>query len=280
MRLLVKLKAVADAAYNPFHKHNLRGRIWQCFGDDWSNEHGSEKGIGLSFSNIYPVKDIEKGDIQHVLIASPRDEVLNEIAGDLVLNQEFNIGNMMFTVEDVNIVVPDVGEPGTRGVLETETGVFCAFTKDVAEKHGLPTDKITEGDEETQLYWRQEHGMEPLQDVIRHSLHHSQEWFGDGTYTSPLGSEYPLFTSFEPIKDPVTYPVKFTPSTGVTQTLIVSKWKLAYHVKDQAHRHHLNLALDTGLGQRREHGFGFVNLVEESVEPPTATTVEARRGEQ
>jgi len=30
-----------------------------------------------------------------------------------------------------------------------------------------------------------------------------------------------------------------------------------YRVRDDTHRYHLNLALDAGIGQRREHGFGF-----------------------
>jgi len=59
-------------------------------------------------------------------------------------------------------------------------------------------------------------------------------------------------------------------ATAVNRTIILSKWRLRYRVRDDTHRYHLNLALDAGIGQRREHGFGFLNLRDKT--PPRADT--------
>jgi CRISPR-associated endoribonuclease Cas6 len=152
--------------------------------------------------------------------------------------------------------------------MDTGTGVFCAFSRQLAEEYDLDTSKIDAGDSETKLFWRPEHGLGVLQDTIRRSLQQTHEHYGDDYYDGPMDVDAPLFESIEPIKDEVTYPIRFQPATAVDRTVILSKWRLGYRVRDETHRYHLNLALDAGIGQRREHGFGFLNLREQT--PPRA----------
>jgi CRISPR-associated endoribonuclease Cas6 len=45
---------------------------------------------------------------------------------------------------------------------------------------------------------------------------------------------------------------------------VLSKWRFDYTVRDDHHRRHLNLALDTGIGERNSLGFGFVNITEKT----------------
>jgi CRISPR-associated endoribonuclease Cas6 len=68
-----------------------------------------------------------------------------------------------------------------------------------------------------------------------------------------------LFDGYELVK---TYALPTTVTTGVEIQLVVSKWRFDYRVRDDTHRRHLNLALDTGLGGRNGLGFGFSNIVE------------------
>jgi CRISPR-associated endoribonuclease Cas6 len=55
-------------------------------------------------------------------------------------------------------------------------------------------------------------------------------------------------------------------------TYVLSKWRFGYEVRDDDHRRHLNLALDTGIGGRNALGFGFLNIDEESVVPAGQAT--------
>jgi len=47
-------------------------------------------------------------------------------------------------------------------------------------------------------------------------------------------------------------------------TYVLSKWRFGYTVQDEHHRRHLNLALDTGLGERNSLGLGFINITDKT----------------
>jgi CRISPR-associated endoribonuclease Cas6 len=268
MRIELALDALADAAYDTSSHHKIRGRIWRAFEDkeEYAEVHESDYGLGFVFSNVFPWGDIEEGDRRYIRIASPRRDLLNELTAHFDSDCSFDVGQMRFEVADIGAHVPQVGEPGSTGRIDTGTGVFCALSRELAEEHGLDTSKIEAGESETNMYWQPEHGMEPLQATIRRSLQRSHERFGDDYYDGPAEIDEPLFTQIEPIKDDITYAIRFQPATAVNQTVILSKWRLGYRVRDETHRYHLNLALDAGIGQRREHGFGFLNLREQN--PP------------
>ena len=270
MRIELALDAITDAAYDTSAHHKLRGRIWRGLEDyeKYSRVHETNHGVGFSFSNIFPWGCIDEGDRRYLRIASPRQEVLDDLVRHFKKNPEFDVGQMRFEVADIDGHMPQVGEPGATGRIDTGTGVYCAFSRHLAEEHGLDTMKMDAGDSETKLFWRAEHGLESLQATIRRSLQRTHELYGDDYYDGPAEVDDPLFTKFEPIKDDVTYAVRFQPATAVERTTILSKWNLGYRVRDETHRYHLNLALDAGIGQRREHGFGFLNLREQT--PPRA----------
>jgi CRISPR-associated endoribonuclease Cas6 len=272
MRIELALDAIADAAYDTSCHHKIRGRIWRAFENKERHleVHRSNRGLGFVFSNVFPWGDIEEGDRRHIRIASPRKDLLNELTSHFDSNRSFDVGQMRFKVADITGHVPQIGEPGSTGRLDTGTGVFCALSRRLAEQHGLDTSEIEAGESETKMYWQPEHGMEPLQATIRRSLQRTHELYGDDHYDGPTEVDEPLFTRIEPIKDGITYAIPFQPTTDVTQTVILSKWRLGYRVRDETHRYHLNLALDAGIGQRREHGFGFLNLREQN--PPRAET--------
>ena len=262
MRLELALDAIADATYDTSYHHKLRGRIWRALEDEerYANTHSTDHGVGFSFSNIFPWREIDEGDRRYLRISSPRREVLDDLVHHFGRDRAFDIGQMRFEVAEISGHAPDVGEAGSTGRIDTATGVFCALSRRLAEEHGLNTSKIDAGDSETKLFWRPEHGMEALQETINRSLQQTHEQFGDDYYDGPMEVDEQLFEQIEPIKDDVTYSIKFQPSTAVDRTVILSKWRLGYRVRDETHRYHLNLALDAGIGQRREHGFGFVNL--------------------
>lgn len=256
MRLLIELKATADSAYRNDYHHKLRGRIWRALDDTrFESEHGDGEPMGLAFSNIFPWDDIEEGDSRSLLVASPREELLAEIARDLQDDPEFNVGDMAFEVEDVSSLEVDVGEPGTRGVLETATGVFVRLTDEHRQRYGI------ENEHDAPTYWRPEHTIEPFRDAIQGNLQYKHDRFAYDYQPGPAEVDGDLFEGYDLVK---TYALPVTVTTGTRIEAVVSKWRLDYRVRDDDHRRHLNLALSTGIGGRNALGFGFVNVVEKT----------------
>lgn len=272
MRIELALDATADAAYDTSAQHKIRGRIWRAFEnkDKYAKYHDTDHGIGFAFSNVFPWGEVEEDDRRYIRIASPRRDVLDDLIAHFGRNREFEVGQMRFEVADITGHAPQVGEAGSTGRIDTGTGVFCSLSREMAEEYGLDTSKIEAGESETKLFWRPKHGMKPLEATIERSLQQTHELYGDEYYDGPTEVDEPLFSEIEPIKDEVTYSIRFQPATAVDRTVILSKWRLGFRVRDETHRYHLNLALDSGIGQRREHGFGFLNLREQN--PPRAST--------
>lgn len=256
MRLLVDLTSRVDTDYATDYHHKLRGRIWRALQDtDYEHEHNDGDPMGLSYSNIFPWGPLSNGDNRQLLIASPREGLLTEIARDLQINRDFHIGKMEFRVSGMTSLDVDVGEPGTRGTIESATGVFVRLYDHHREKYDIETAYATD----TPTYWRPEHTVEPFRDAITDNLQQKHERFAPDYISGPLDVEEDLFEGYDLIK---TYAIPVTVTKAVNIDVVVSKWRLNYRVRNDAHRKHLNLALDTGLGGRNALGFGFVNIVD------------------
>jgi len=77
----------------------------------------------------------------------------------------------------------------------------------------------------------------------------------------PSERDTELFDSYELIK---TFSIPVTVTEGTQMTYVLSKWRFGYTVQDDHHRRHLNLALDTGLGERNSLGLGFINITDKT----------------
>lgn len=252
---MIDLRARADAAYQTSYHDKLRGRLWRALQETrFEKEHGDGEPLGISFSNVFPWGDISEDDERTLLVASPREELLAAIAEDLQSDREFNVGEMPFDVVGLSPVEVDVGEPGTRGVIETATGVVVRLYERHRDEYGIDGEY---GDSPT--YWQPEFGIEPLRDAIGDNLQRKHDRFAPSYVPGPREVDGNLFDGYELLK---TYALPTTVTEGVELNLIVSKWRFDYRVRDDSHRKQLNLALDTGIGGRNGLGFGFVNVVE------------------
>lgn len=255
MRLMVDLRALADATYQTSYHHKLRGRLWRALeGTEFEDEHGDGEPMGLAYSNIFPWGEIAEGDKRTLLVASPREELLAAIAENLQADPEFNVGEMAFEVDGLSSLDVDVGEPGTRGVIETATGVVVRLYDRHRDEYGIDGEH---GDSPT--YWQPEHTIEPFRDAVTENLQQKHDRFAPEYRSGPLAVDSDLFEGYELLK---TYALPTTVTEGVELDLVLSKWRLEYRVRDDPHRKQLNLALDTGIGGRNALGFGFVNVVE------------------
>lgn len=258
MRLLIRLQARADTAYNEAYHHKLRGRIWRCLqGTEFEELHDADHPVGLCFSNVFPPGRIEEGDQRTVLIAASNRDLLRAIAGGLIDDREFNVGEMPFRVEEVTGITPDVGEPGTRGVLESGTGLLVRIPPWQFEEYDI--DPPSEEPE----FWKPKHTLEPLRTQLEDNLDQKHDRFCPDDLPGPSDVDGPLFEDLELIK---TFAVPVTVTQGVERTFVLSKFRFGYRVRDDHHRRHLNLALDTGLGERNALGLGFVNVTDKQLD--------------
>lgn len=261
MRLLVTLQAGQDAAYNPEYHHKLRGRIGRPLKDTvYASGHGDSTTLPTqTMSNIFSVKSeenpwqngIEEDREYKLVIASYNEDVLTEIADDLTRNPDFNVGDMEFTVTDLTPIDMDVGEPGTEGVLTTDTGVLVRIHDNEYDTYGINPD----GNPPYRC-WEPEYTLEPFIDKIERNLAWKHDQVEPDYLPGPEEFDYQLFDEYDLIK---TYGLDLEVTTGTVTSYIVSKWNLSYEVRDNHHRRHLNLALNTGIGERNGLGLGFVN---------------------
>jgi len=256
MRLLVRLRARMDAAYDNAYHDNLRGRLWRALeGTKYEAFHDQDRPIGFTFSNPFPPGEMKEGDERTLLIAAPQEELLAAVARDLTTDRELNVGEMPYRVDEVISLSPDVGEPGTSGTIESGTGVLVRIPPWRAEEYGI------EKHGEQAIHWRPEHGMEPFVTQLENNLDRKHELFAPDYQKGPSETDHELFDSYELMK---TFAVPLTVSQGQEMTYVLSKWRFGYDVRDDDHRRHLNLALDTGIAERNALGLGFLNIVEDA----------------
>lgn len=255
MRVLARLTARAETAYDNTYHHKLRGRVWRALRDTrFESRHETNDPPGFSYSNPFPPRDMEAGDNRTLLVASPNEELLAHVAADLLDDRELNIGEMPFRVTDLSDLDPDVGEPGTSGTLETGTGLLVRIPPWRCDEYG-----IDHPGGDTAVFWRPEHTMEPLRNQLEMNLDKKHGLFMPDYLPGPSDVDGELFDEYELLK---TFAIPVTVTEGEQQTFVLSKWRFGYTVRDDDHRRHLNLALNCGLGERNSLGFGFVNIID------------------
>lgn len=246
MRVMLDIMAEMAATYDTEYHGRLRARLHDALRETPHDVHGAET-PGFCFSNPFPWGDLNEGDERNLLIASAREEQLAHITADLLENPEIHAGSMPFRVTDARALDPDVGPPGTEAVLETATGVYAV----------TPPRYLEDPDEhDYETFWRPEHGMEAFFEHIETQLQRNHDRFMPDNDPGPKEVDFPLFESYEMIKK-YWLDVQFT--GGTEWSVLLTKWRFPYRVRDDHHRRHLNLALDVGLGRRTPLGFGFLN---------------------
>ncbi|UWG49289.1 CRISPR-associated protein Cas6 (plasmid) [Halalkaliarchaeum sp. AArc-CO] len=256
MRVLARLSARADAAYDHAYHHKLRGRIWRALeGTDFDEQHESGEPPGFVYSNIFPWGEMQEGDERNLLVASPHESLLANVAEDFQADRELNVGEMPLWIDEVSALDVDVGEPGTSGTIETGTGVFVRLYEHHREKFG-----IEDGHGDSPTFWRPEHSIEPFTAAIEDNAQQKHDLFAPDYLPGPTEVEGPLFDGYELLK---TYALPLTVTQGVEREVVLSKWRFDYTVRDDDHRRHLNLLLDCGVGGRNGLGLGFVNITNE-----------------
>ncbi len=255
MRTLVTLESKRSQSYNPEYHHKLRGSIWDRIeGTNYEKYHGERKETPFVFSNPFPVRNIEKGERMKFLVSSVHDDLIKTFVDEISIGEEFNIGERRYEVKDTTIFAVDVGEPGSKGTLETSSGVYIPLHKENWSEYNI--DPPYNAD---QIGWSNKYDF----DIFLERVADNIAWKQDINYGSYLDDPNPfeIFDSFNYQKGYSVDTKVTSEGSGYEYTFIVSKWKFGYNVRNNDHRRWLNILLNCGIGWRNTLGFGFVNKV-------------------
>ena len=253
---MITMDVRADIEYQPTYHTGVQGRIWQALEDtEFQAQHDTNDPPKFSYSNPFPPKDMEEGDQRKLMVASVSEELLAHVAADLLEDRDFNIKQMPFRVTDISEFTLDVGEPGSTGTISCGTGLFIRIPHWDLDRYDMEHPKGENAD--TPVYWRPEHGVHIVRDQLERALEYKWNLYGEQYYPSPAETDHQLFEEYDYIKN-FALPINVDPSHE--HEFILSKWRFKYRVRDEAHRKHLNLALNLGLGERTGMGFGFINI--------------------
>jgi CRISPR-associated endoribonuclease Cas6 len=280
-RIITKVRARADASYQLEYHYPLRSRIYSALnGTAFDDRHNAPQPPGFVTSSIMPFGDLSEGDERTLIIAAHERDLLQHVLGDFGRDRELNLGELPLTVDSAWIKDTDVGGPGSTGTITTRTGVLVEIPPSMFEGFGI-TEIVA--DTEQPEFWRPHLGRGPFDALVEANLALKDSLFGgdgavpatDDTGTlladgggdgetpldTDLGIDGPLFDSAEFLKD-FAKPMMVTRSPDVRRTAVLSKHDFEFTVRNQRHRHLLNLALDCGLGSKNHLGMGFLDLTQ------------------
>lgn len=264
MRLIIATRSNHDAAHSTEWGYKLRGRIWDALaGTEFDHRHRTDEPPGFVTSCPIPFGDVREGERRIVMISSPDERLVACLNDDIESDPTINTGEWSLDVESTHRRAVDVGEPASTGALETVTGVLVSFPPNKFDEYGI-TQHLTESQIESgqRSFWKREYGTGLFLDAIEANLDRKHRLFKPDHLAGPSDVPGQLFGSVELLK---TFPTQWRLAQDTKHTLILSKWRLGYEVRDQDHRRHLNLALDCGIGERNPIGLGFVDPADRQV---------------
>ncbi|MHC1610219.1 MAG: CRISPR-associated endoribonuclease Cas6 [Candidatus Methanospirareceae archaeon] len=253
MRILVKLHAAKDQAYERLYHHKLQGFVYGLLRDSGFGGLHDKKGYKFfCFSNIFPVKDtMNRGETFNFIISSPNEALISSLEGaieEAVGSDRSikNIGEMSFEIVDFKLVKTKLESKDLR--VLTATPVIIRIPERNYERYGIP-----EGERKARyVYWRPRYSFEAFLKQLSENL---MKKFND-FYGTKL-SEYELFEQFVFRRVTATKVV----IDGREYVLVGSMWEFQWDYMDETQRRVIEFGLDAGFGERNSLGFGFVNKI-------------------
>jgi len=254
-QLLLRLEADRECAWEPQYHRRIRGRLGQALKRAGIDDYRETERPPFSFSDLLVCRDdkhpgmaLSEGDAVHLLIATPRLDIMEAIAGDLQREPELTAGSMVFETRAAKPLETDVGEPGSSGTLTTASGIIV----------GVSEDDAADDEYDAPEYWTErKHSTHEFKTALSETIDRLLEH-----ETANTDALRPYFSDYQHLK---TYSSKLRVTREQTITVVASKWDLEYHVRDAAHREALNALLGTGVGRRRSYGFGMLQTRDSEV---------------
>ncbi|RLE42316.1 CRISPR-associated endoribonuclease Cas6 [Candidatus Woesearchaeota archaeon] len=266
MRLLLKLKALKDFAYDEKYHHKIQGFIYRLTqGTPYEFLHSKKKYKFFCFSNIFPLKigknkkvcPFRRGDIKYLLISSPDAGFIKtlhkKLEEKIANNDEIKFGEMLFGLEGMKMLnTPIIKKKGV--VIRTETPIVLRIPRRIYKKF-----KVNPPKPYTYIFWRKEYPIELFFEGLTKNLL--------GKYREFHKIDKEKFASFEKEVLPLFQRVKFIKTVsnkviinGKEQLVIGLLFDFYFDFLNEKQRKILKFAVDAGFGERNSYGFGFVNV--------------------
>ncbi|MGC9443497.1 MAG: CRISPR-associated endoribonuclease Cas6 [Candidatus Methanospirareceae archaeon] len=249
MRLLVTFRAAKDQGYERMYHHKLQGFVYGLLRDaGWNMVHEKEGYKFFCFSNIFPIADMEKGDVVQLLLASPSAALLTAIERALQgAAQErgvLHIGELSFELIALKELVVKLSTNGLR--VLTATPVIIRIPERNYERYGIP-----EAERKARyVYWRPKYPFEAFLKQLSENLMKKYTEFHKVELEN-----HDLFEQFV-FRRPTATKVIID---GKEYEMVGSMWEFMWSYLDDVQRQVLEFGLDAGFGERSSLGFGFVN---------------------
>jgi len=244
MRCLIRLKSLKNQEYNPSYYVKLQGVLYNLLEEtEYDDIHNLKPFKFICFSNIFPPKDMSKGDERTWIISSPSQKLV-EALGEVISDKDkIESGNQQYQVESFDIFGLN---PGEKGTMITGTPIIVRIPADECEKYGIDSDGYDD------VYWRLNHNPEAFLDKVENNLASKYS-----NYYDREPPERPYFTGYEPRKQ-VSVPLEYSDGDVV---VIGTTWKFHYECESREMRRLIRIGFSSGLGELNTTGFGFMNKV-------------------
>jgi len=245
MRLLMRLKAAKGQCYDMMYHHKLQGFIYSMLRKSGYGELHDKKGYKFfSFSNIFPIKDMEEGESAHLIIASPDQKLISSLEAALDDVARINIGEMSFELVGVRKLNTRLKRGSLR--LLTATPVIIRIPERNYERYKIPENER----KARYVYWRPKYSFEAfVKQLTENMIKKFNEFHGTKVRINEL------FEQFVFRRATATNVV----IGGRSYVMIGSMWEFIWSDMDEMQRKIIEFGMDAGFGERNSLGFGFVN---------------------
>lgn len=243
MRCLTKLTAAQTQAYRPDYHIKLQGVLYELLEEaGFGFVHRESPFKFVTFSNIFPPQNMEKGDSRTWLIASPHDNLIREVADVLDNWHDITVGDRRYYVDGTTTF--DI-TPDSQGRMETATPIVVRIPDWRCEEYGIDP-------EYEDVYWTHEHPTEAfLTEVEQNLASKYQSYYDEPAPDRPYFSDH---FDRRTVAVPLHYEDDEVQVIGTT-------WEFEYQTTTKELYRLIKLAFDAGIGELNTTGFGFVNEV-------------------
>jgi CRISPR-associated endoribonuclease Cas6 len=246
MRCLIKLEVLKDQVYAPDYHANLQGVVYNLLREAGHEElHDKKPFKFLTFSNIFPPSDMQRGDRRHLIISSPSQPFIESIEEELENRERLEPGSQQFRVQETSSFEVS---PDKNGTMITGTPIVVRMDPDEAEEYDIDPGNYDK------VYWRKEHTSQAFIDHLERNLAAKYERYYDRD-----APERPYFTGYK-LRKQLSVPLQYEDQDV---TVIGTTWELDYECPNREMFRIIKLAYDTGLGELNTTGFGFMNKVDD-----------------
>jgi len=253
MRLLLKLKAVNDFAYDYKYYHKLQGWLYSLLKNtDYFSIHDNKGYKFFSFSNFFSEKQfksqIKEGEIINLIISSPNSEFIKTLSNKLItyLNKNITIGEYVLNLISFRANYLKIKRKNLT--LISSTPIVVRIPEKKYSVYQIP-EKYRK---KRYVFWRKEYSFNAFLKQLEENLMKKYNKF----YNTQINYDT-VFEGFDFIK-PIVSHVVFG---GKEQKIIGSLWKFDFSYLTKEQKNLLEFGMDTGLGELNSLGFGFMNVM-------------------